>query len=284
MINGKTNIYGLIGNPVSHTFSPIMHNNLFENFNINSLYCAFKVDNDKVESALEGVKSLDIKGLNVTIPHKESVIKHLDYISEEARAIGAVNTIKNSEGKLYGYNTDVYGFMKSLEENSISYKEKDVALLGFGGSAKAVVYGLVSGGIKSLTIYVRNKDKACEIAKNMSILNKADYKIEDISSFEEKINFYDILVNTTPLGMGSLKDMSPVDLSKLNNSNKLSVVDLIYNPMETLLMKTAREKGLVAINGLDMLIYQGLKAFEIWTDTIPSKSLVEESIINYIKG
>lgn len=282
MINGKTNIYALIGNPVSHTFSPIMHNKLFENYRTNSLYCAFHVENGNLNTALSGVKSLGIKGLNVTIPHKENIMKYLDNISDEAKAIGAVNTVKNVNGIMSGYNTDVYGFMKSLDENNIEYINKKIAILGFGGSAKAVVYGLVSAGIKELTIYVRSEKKARELSKNMEILNKIQYNIKSIKNCEMDLGEIDILINTTPLGMGTLKDKSPIDFRKSNLKPELAVVDLIYNPMETILIKDARELGHKAINGLDMLIYQGLKSFEIWTNQTPEKSIVEKSIIDYI--
>ncbi|MGB3366366.1 MAG: shikimate dehydrogenase, partial [Acidaminobacteraceae bacterium] len=243
MINGKTNIYALIGNPVSHTFSPIMHNKLFENYKLNSLYCAFQVEEDKLSMALSGVKSLGIKGLNVTIPHKESIMKYLDNISDEAKAIGAVNTVKNINGLTYGYNTDVYGFMKSLNENNIEYINKKIAILGFGGSAKAVVYGLISGGIKELTIYVRNEIKARELSKNMEILSEIQYNIKSINNCEVDLGEVDLIINATPLGMGNLNDKSPIDFRKSNFKQGLAVVDLIYNPMETVLIKDARELG-----------------------------------------
>lgn len=282
MINGKTKKYGLIGNPVSHTFSPIMHNTLFENYNINSLYCAFDVEKTNLESALRGIVGLSISGLNVTIPHKEKIITHLDYVSDEAKAIGAVNTVKNVKGKLCGYNTDVYGFMKSLDENDIDYKNKKIAILGFGGSAKAVVYGLIKAGIRELVIYARNEKKALEMSKDMEIMKEIAYNIKNIECVEAEMNDIDILVNTTPLGMGDLKDKSPIELKKAFLGKNLAVVDLIYNPMETLLIRDARELGLKAINGLDMLIYQGLKSFEIWTSQIADKKIVENNIIAYI--
>lgn len=282
MINGKTNIYGLIGNPVSHTFSPVMHNKLFDNYKINSLYCAFSVEKDNLESSITGVKSLGIKGLNVTIPHKESIMNYLDKISDEALAIGAVNTVKNENGLVSGYNTDVYGFMKSLDENNISYTGKKIALLGFGGSAKAVVYGLVNAGIAELTIFVRDEKKARIMSKDMEILSKMQYNIKSIESCEKEIEEIDVLINTTPLGMGLLREKSPIDLQNSNAKSELAVVDLIYNPLETVLLKDAKEQGYKAINGLDMLIYQGLKSFEIWTGQVPQKSVVESSIVDYI--
>jgi shikimate dehydrogenase len=232
--------------------------------------------------ALSGVKSLGIKGLNVTIPHKENIIKYLDNISDEAKAIGAVNTVKNVNGLTYGYNTDVYGFMKSLNENNIEYINKKVAILGFGGSAKAVVYGLVSEGIKELTIYVRNEKKARELSKNMEILSEIHYNVKSINNCEMDLGEVDLIINTTPLGMGNLKDKSPIDFRKSNFKQGLAVVDLIYNPIETVLIRDARELGYKSINGLDMLIYQGLKSFEIWTSQTPEKSIVEKSIIDYI--
>lgn len=197
MITGKTKIIGIFGDPIEHTFSPLIHNEAFKYLGLDYCYVPFHVKREKLKEAVEGIRALDIKGVNITVPHKEEVIKYLDIVSDEAKEIGAVNTIVNMEGVLKGYNTDVRGFISSLKEEGFFIKGKNVLIIGGGGAARAVVYGiLIEGG--RVYIFNRTSTKAQAIKEKFSNLGFIEI-IENINKFvAEKIN---IIVNATSLGI-----------------------------------------------------------------------------------
>ncbi len=261
-------VYGVIGYPISHSLSPIIHNIGFKYHNINAVYGIFETPPEKLEEAIKGIKALGILGVNITIPHKINVIKYLDVLSEEISIFNSVNTIKNDNSKLIGYSTDYYGFIKALTIKNINYKEFSILIIGTGGAAKAIVNGLI--GIDKhpkVAIAGRNKEKLLNL-KN-EIKNKFNYSIEiiDLNSkeFKAKIkeNEFNILVNATSVGMGNQKDMSIINKELINSSH--IVYDIVYSPLNTLLIKYAKEKNATFIYGIDMLIYQAEKAFNIWT-------------------
>jgi len=261
-ITGKTAVYGIIGYPVKHSLSPIMQTAAFEELEIDAVYVPFEVKPENLKSAVEGLKALNVKGFNVTVPHKEKIIENLDFLSDEAEVIGAVNTVKHEEGKLTGYNTDAEGFIRSLKEEGIDVKGKRVLMFGAGGAAKAVGYSLLREGVKFLNVVNRNFSRAKQLGDLLGKFgNVLIYPLKE-GTVEVLLKDVDLIVNTTSVG---LKDTDPhlFDYSKIPEG--IVVVDIIYNPSETPLIKAAKERSCKVINGLGMLVHQGAVAFEIWT-------------------
>ncbi len=283
-INGKTKITGIIGYPLTYTLSPTMHNKAFEETGLNYRYLPFIVESKDVKSAIEGIRALNIKGINVTMPHKEAVLDLLDEVSKEAEIIGAVNTINNDKGRLTGYNTDGVGFIRSLEEESFDPSGKNAIILGTGGAAKAVAVALAQAGAKSITIVGRSIDKA-----NI-IKNRLSHNIEGISvntlTFEGNLAdifiIGDLIVNATPVGMKESGDLLPVPLELIEK--KHFIYDLIYTPLETALIKEARTKGARAANGLGMLLHQAAAAFEIWTGVSAPVEVMRKALIDVLES
>ncbi|MFN3740822.1 MAG: shikimate dehydrogenase [Thermodesulfovibrionales bacterium] len=264
MITGKTKITGLIGYPVEHSLSPLMHNSAFEALGLDYCYVTFPVEPQRLKEAIEGIRALGLAGVNVTVPHKEAVIKFLDRVDEEAKEIGAVNTIVNKEGLLIGYNTDGRGFMASLNENCIDIEKKTVFLIGAGGASRAVAYYL-SKKAQELLIYDIDIKKAKALAQNL----KAKIS-EDLSALKGA----DIIINATPLGLKP-DDPSPVDPQMLGREKV--VCDLIYK--KTRLLKEAETKGCRTLDGLGMLLWQGVFAFELWTEVKPPVEVMRKALI-----
>jgi shikimate dehydrogenase len=261
-ITGKTAVYGIIGYPVKHSLSPIMQTAAFEELGIDAVYVPFEVKPENLKSAVEGLKALNVKGFNVTVPHKEKIIENLDFLSDEAEVIGAVNTVKNEKGKLTGYNTDAEGFIRSLKEEGVDVKGKRVLMFGAGGAAKAVGYSLLRERVKFLNVVNRNFSRTKQLGDLLGKFgNVLIYPLKE-GTVEILLKDVDLIVNTTSVG---LKDTDPhlFDYSKIPEG--VVVVDIIYNPPETPLLKAAKEKKCKVINGLGMLVHQGAVAFEIWT-------------------
>jgi shikimate dehydrogenase len=281
-VTGKTKIMGIIGNPIEHTVSPQLHNTISRRKGIDAIYVPFKVDKSGLRSAVEGLRALNVTGFNVTVPFKNDIIPFLDQISEEAKLMGAVNTVKNVNGMLYGYNTDGEGFLRSLKkEAGVGFKDKKVVLIGAGGAARAVGVKAALNGAKSIVIINRTVQKAEEIT---GVIN---YNISDIArccsldgegaqkEFEES----DIIVNTTSVGMYPDVDISPV-ISTAGFSDRQLVCDIIYNPPRTKFLESALQKGSKVLNGLGMLFFQGVYAYEIWMDI----TLSEEEVNSLYKS
>ena len=261
-IKGSTNIVGLIGHPVEHSFSPPMHNAAFDELGMDYAYVAFDVNPKNLQSAIEGAKSLNIRGFNVTIPHKIEVMQFLDEIDEVASLIGAVNTIDFKN--LKGYNTDGIGAVKAIEEVS-SIKNKNVVVAGAGGASRAISFYLAKYGAESLTILNRNVDKAQGLAGDVSdsgLIN--DVNAGSISEIGRYLANADILVDTTPIGMHPNIDDDPIALAG-DMHEDLVVFDAVYNPNETVLLKEALKAGAKPDYGIKMLLYQGAESFRIWT-------------------
>lgn len=276
MINSETKLIGIIGKPITHSKSPIMHNTLFSYHGLNYRYVAFNLDRENLEEAIRGIRALKFRGLNVTIPYKVDVIPYLDEIAEDAIAIGAVNTIVNDDGRLIGYNTDSDGYIRSLiEETGIALQGKKILMLGTGGAARAIGYGLVKSNIESLAIASRKELNAERLAHDIGSNNIATVSYDEIESFARNA---DIIINTTPVGMYPNIDNTLIN-SEWFNSNQI-VSDIIYNPLETKLLKDAREKGATTHNGLGMFVYQGLIAFEKWTGITPDPVMMRKTVID----
>ena len=260
-VNGKTKIYGIIGHPIEHTLSPAMQNAAFDALGLNSVYLPFEVKPEGLGHAIKGLVSLGISGFNVTVPHKTNCMKFLDKIDAGARAIGAVNTVKITGGKLFGYNTDGLGFLRSLREDlKVDPKGKNIFIIGAGGAARAVVWSLVKSGAESIVIVDKLKEKAEELANTCSFAGNVK-SIDYEDNWAIYIKDVSILINASPVGMKDT-DPSPVDAKLLHK--QLAVFDLIYNK-HTKLIRSAKLKGLKACGGFGMLLYQGVEAFEIWT-------------------
>ena len=261
-IKGSTNIVGLIGHPVEHSFSPPMHNAAFESLKMDYAYVAFDVEPQNVGEAIKGAQALGIKGFNVTIPHKIEVMKYLDELDEVASLIGAVNTIDFKD--LKGYNTDGIGAVRAIEEVS-SIKNRDVVVAGAGGASRAISFYLAKFGASSITILNRNVDKAQSLAGDVLSSDLiSDVKSDSISEINRYLPDADILVDTTPLGMDPHIDDEPIATSE-NMHEDLVVFDAVYNPNETVLIKEAIKAGAKPVYGIKMLLYQGAESFRIWT-------------------
>jgi len=264
-INGKTKVCAIIGYPVDHSLSPVMHNAAFKDLGLNIVYVAFPVKTDMLKDAILGAKSFGLLGLNVTMPHKHSVIQYLDETESTTKSMGAVNTILNERGKLFGYNTDGKGAMIALQENHVDPEKKKMLLLGAGGAAKAIAFQAVQEKTE-LVILNRTQEKAKQLAK---LLNKTfGTKVKGRSllaeDLKEELETTDILVNATSVGMSPDVNASPVPAELIHSD--LCVMDIVYNPLETKLLEDAKTAGATIVSGLEMLLYQGAVAFEIWTN------------------
>ena len=274
-VSAKTKIIGVFGYPIEHSLSPLMHNAAFSHLGLDYCYLAFSVRPEDLKQAVESIKALNLVGVNVTIPHKERVLPYLDKVSRQARLIGAVNTIHNKGGKLIGYNTDLSGFLTSLKQAGFNPKGKKVVVIGAGGAARAVSFALSQEGVHSLFILNRTLEKAKSLTKMIkkSIINGvrpagSDPIIEALSLRKKElikaIERADLLVNATSLGMVPKTSQSPLAGFGLLPKN-LVVYDLVYNPAETKLIRLAKKSKGKTIGGLEMLIQQGAKSFEIFT-------------------
>lgn len=272
MITGSTNIAGLIGHPVEHSFSPPMHNAAFNALNMDWTYVAFDVEPSNLKSAIDGARSLNIKGLNVTIPHKIEVMKYLDEIDEVARLIGAVNTIDFRNMK--GYNTDGIGAVKAIEEVT-SIKNKNVVVAGAGGASRAISFYIAKYGAESITILNRNVDKASNLAKDINLID--DVKPDSISQINDYVREADILIDTTPVGMHPNVDADAI-VGAEDMHEDLVVFDAVYNPNETSLIKQAIKANAKPVYGIKMLLYQGVESFKIWTGQNPPVDVMEDAL------
>lgn len=270
MISGKTKLTGFFAKPASHSLSPLMHNLAFSHWGIDAVYLAFEVDQTNLRQAVESIRTLDMLGVNVSMPNKTAVLAHLDQLSPEAELIGAVNTIVHQEQRLIGYNTDGMGFVRSVNETGHPIKNQKIVVLGAGGAAKAIVVQMALEGAQEITIYKRLnatflplKEYFVKVSEKTGCpIRLHDYA--DESQLALDLSQANLLINATDIGMGSKKDQLPIADVKLLHS-QLAVFDLIYSPSETRLIQEAKKMGIKAYNGLGMLIHQGAIAFELWT-------------------
>ena len=244
-------LFAVVGNPVSHSLSPIMHNHAFSAIGCNGLY--IPLETDDIQAAIYGLKSLNFKGASITIPHKESVIDYLDELDDAARRIKAVNTLVNSDGRLIGYNTDGFGAMRALSDK-IDIAGKDVAITGAGGAARAIGFGIKAQGGR---IIILNRS----IPRGEQLAHELDGGFMPLSEVE-KLNC-DILINTTPIGM--TPNVDDMCLPKTMLQNNMVVMDIIYTPLKTKLLREAEKIGCACIDGLSMFVYQGAQQFNLWT-------------------
>ncbi len=264
-LSGFTKIVGLIGYPVEHSKSPIMHNAAFEFLGLDFIYLLFSVRPHYLKDAVSGLKALNVKGANVTIPYKEEVMGYLDEITPEAKFIGAINTIHNREGKLIGHNTDGQGFVTSLlADGKVKLEGQKVLLVGAGGAGKAVAVKLAERGVERLAITDKIAEKVETLVEKLRE-NIPDCPVYAVAAgdkeFEKAVFESTLLINATPVGM---KERDPCVIDPHYLHKGLFVYDVIYN-RDTPLIEAARKRGLKALGGMGMLVYQGAASFEIWT-------------------
>ncbi|WP_099211939.1 shikimate dehydrogenase [Thermococcus henrietii] len=251
-MDAETRLYGVIGFPVRHSLSPAMHNAAFRELGINAVYLAFEVPPERLGMAVDGVRGLGVKGLNVTMPHKTAVMEHIDGLSGDAEEIGSVNTIVN-EGELLGYNTDGIGARRALEMVT-RLEGKDVLVLGAGGAGRAIAYELSK--TSNVVVLNRTPGKARALER-FGVIGDA----LTADNLRRYIREADILINATSVGMNS--DESPVPADLLREG--LVVMDVVYKPLRTRLLREAAERGCVTVDGLWMLVHQGAESFRLWT-------------------
>lgn len=276
-IDYKTSLYGLIGDPIEKSLSPDIHNLSFSNNSENGVYLAFQVKKNELKNAVESIKALKIKGFNVTIPHKVEIIKYLDELDFEAETLGAVNTVKNENGKLKGYNTDGRGFIELLNQNNFIPIGKEILVIGAGGAARAIVMLLAKEKAKKIVILNRTEKKAVELKEEVGKLFKEtiiDVKVDDYKKF-------DLVINTTSVGMHPNIEDIPMEVKLLDEN--CVVCDIIYKPLETKLLKEAESRGLKTIKGLGMLINQALLSEEIWLNRKIIREDIEEKLSKIIE-
>jgi shikimate dehydrogenase len=263
-ISGKTKICGVIGDPIAHTLSPTIQNSAFRHLNLDFIFLAFKVKTEELETSIKAVRALGIRGLNVTMPHKTEVINYLDEIDKTSRFLNSANTIVNTESRLLGYSTDGIGAIKALIANGVELASCNVLLLGAGGAGRAIALSLVEE-VSKLVILNRDYKKAKKLESDLNLKFKKNISAESLStaSLTSNLRDSDVLINATNVGMISNQKLSIVDSNLLTPN--LTVMDIVYNPLETKLLADAREVGAKTINGIDMLIYQGAASFELWT-------------------
>lgn len=274
-------VYAVIGDPIAHSMSPAMHNDAFQNEKLDAEYLAFHVKPDCLEDAIKGMKALGVSGFNITIPHKEKIIPLLDDVDELAKAIGAVNTVINKDGRLIGYNTDGIGYIKALqEEYSFELTMKKTLIIGAGGAARAIYFTLVKEGVKQVDIANRTKDRAVNLISDCPYKNSS--LALTIAEAEQKIAEYDLIIQTTSIGMSPNVDVSPLDVTNIKSTAFVS--DIIYNPLKTKILSDAEQQGADIQNGIGMFAYQGAIAFQIWTGIMPETSRMKQIVLNNLGG
>lgn len=304
----QTKISAVIGDPVSHSLSPHLHNYLLKKYKIDGTYLALQVstaDFPEFLKTIANIKNLPnadqidynlrngigFVGCNITIPHKETALKLCDELSESATQIGAVNTIVLDDGKIIGDNSDHYGFIQNIKNThpNFSFKNdksigKKALVLGAGGAARAIVYGLIKEGVEEIFIANRNLEKAKDLAKDFSTFankgnNSTLIKTVDWQNFNDDLEKFDLLINTTALGMarkdGETEELE-IDLRHLKKS--ALVCDIVYKPLMTNLLKAATAQGNPIVTGIGMLVYQGLVGFEKWFNTKPDQALINRIV------
>jgi len=286
-INGKTKLFGVIGNPIEHTLSPAIQNTFASIMKKNIIYVPFLVEEKNIKNAVEGAFALNIKGLNITVPHKKTIINYLYDVDEKAKQIGAVNTIKYTNNGYIGYNTDYIGLYYALKNKGILFNNKNVLIIGAGGSACAAAVAALSNNVEKLIIANRTIENALKIKNDIGKFYDTDISVIELNNID-KINIkIDIVINCTVVGFADKAGTSPIKNSNFFKEKNVNVVfDAIYIPWVTKLLEDAAENGCTAINGFDMLIYQAAAAQEIWFNEKydeKTKETIKNELVGYFE-
>ncbi|MGH1831852.1 shikimate dehydrogenase [Enterococcus gilvus] len=269
-ISGRTRLSGLYALPAKHSFSPLMHTTAFQATGVDAVYLSFDVQPERLEQSIQAIRDLEMLGINLSMPHKMEATKYVDELSQAARLIGAINTIVNQNGKLVGHITDGIGCMESLKKNGIEIIGKRMTILGAGGAATAIITQAAIDGVKAIDVFNRKDAFYEKIEPKLAMIAKETHcqihlhDLADEKQLSSSLAVSDLLVNATTIGMAPETEQSPLPKASLLRHD-LPVFDVIYHPSETKLLKDAKEAGAKAINGLDMLLYQGAAAFKLWT-------------------
>ncbi|MCA0986120.1 shikimate dehydrogenase [Guptibacillus algicola] len=275
-------LFGLVGHPLGHSMSPLMHNTEFRELGLPHHYQPFELKEDELEEGIKAMRLLGVEGFNVTIPHKVSIIPMLDEVEQEAMEIGAVNTVYRKENLLIGANTDGQGYLQSLLKltGEDSLVNKNVLVIGAGGAARAVAVSISRSGVSSMTIANRTVEKAeklSDVCRPYAEVDAISLELANLS-----LEAYDIIINTTSIGMSPDINNVPIPVQDVKEGVVMS--DLIYNPLETLWLTEGREKGAITANGLSMFVEQGALAFEKWLGIKPDRSRMTETVLNKLGG
>ncbi len=273
-------LFGVIGDPIGHSMSPEMHNNLFDFYGIDAVYLPFHVSKQNLEAAVKGLKALGVSGFNVTIPHKTTIMDFLDQIDPLAKAIGAVNTVQNENGCLTGYNTDGPGFVKGLESMGADLGSRSALIIGAGGASRAIYFSMAQAGIKQIDLYNRTADRAEELVRTCPF--KVRSKVLDRETAEKSLHEYQLIVQTTSIGMFPNLEGLPLSLDQLSRGTIVS--DIIYNPLKTKFLEEASKKGAKIQNGVGMFVFQGALAFEKWTGIFPDTETMRRNVLRNFGG
>lgn len=275
-VNGKTKVMGLIGNPVEHTLSPVIHNTIAKSMDENMVYAAFPVAED-IEAAIKGAYALGIQGMNVTVPYKSDVIPFLAEVDREAEIIGAVNTLVRTEKGYKGYNTDLPGLYRAILREGIEVKGSRVIIVGAGGAARAAAFMCAFNGAENVVILNRTVEKAVRIVEEVK--EKTGFtamEAKSIHEYDSVVGGGYLVLQATKVGLYPKTEESPITDEPF--FKKAAVVyDLIYTPQETLFMRLAKGQGVAAYNGLKMLLYQGVAAYEMWNQVSVPEEVVEKA-------
>jgi quinate/shikimate dehydrogenase len=296
VMDGETQLIGLFATPIRHSLSPTMHNLAFKKLGLNYAYLAFEVGNEELEDVIKGMRALNVRGFNVSMPNKTKVWTFLDELADSAKFTGSVNTVVNENGRLIGHNTDGTGYTRNLKEHGIDIKDKKMTLIGSGGAATSIAIQSALEGISEISIFARHDEFYAKAVENARIINedmkhfsvKANvYPLENKEQLKKEISSSDILANGTGVGMKPIEGISVIeDISMLHSD--LIVTDVVYSPLKSRLLQQAEAVGATAINGIGMMLWQGALAFEIWTGIEMPVAYIKEQMfekkqVNYVK-
>lgn len=284
-ITGKTKLLGIIGNPIEHSLSPVFQNSAIASLNLDYIYIPFAIEKEHLGELFNTFKAVKIRGFNVTIPHKENVLPFLDHISETAKIIGAVNTVWLTEDEQWhGTNTDIDGFISPLKSLHRDWSSITPLVLGNGGASRAVIVGCSELGCKEIRVVGRNWEKLTQFqASFTNTALKATISVYTWDQLTDLIPDSQLIVNTTPMGMYPHLSESPLDPSQEKLLRKDAIAyDLIYNPRPTLFLQQAHRQGAIIIDGSEMLVQQGAKAFEIWTKHHAPVEVMRQSLLEIL--
>jgi len=274
-------LYGVIGDPIVQSMSPVMQSQEFEKLDIEAHYHPFHILEKDLHDAVKGMKAIGVEGFNVTSPHKTTIMPFLDYIDPLAKAIGAVNTVVRINDEFHGYNTDGMGYIKALQADwKEDFTNEKALIIGAGGAAKAIFYTLLSKGMKNIDIGNRSVDKVKQLIDDCPY--EGNSNAISLKEAEEKLEQYQLIIQTTSIGMYPNLSESPLSLENIQQDAFVS--DIIYNPFETALLKEAKERGAKTQNGLGMFVYQGALAFEKWTGQTPDANRMSEIVMKHLGG